>query len=163
MRRLPAVALLWGLSMSVQAAAPCPAPEYRQFDFWIGQWKVSKPDGTLAGHNTVDKVLDGCALHESWRGARGSRGHSYSMYDASKKTWHQTWVDTDGLVLLLDGKLDGGNMVLSGATRDDKGETLNRVTWTPQGGGKVRQLWETSPDAGKTWAVAFDGLYEKQP
>jgi hypothetical protein len=25
----------------------------------------------------------------------------------------------------------------------------------------VRQLWESSKDDGKTWAVSFDGLYRK--
>jgi len=25
----------------------------------------------------------------------------------------------------------------------------------------VRQLWETSNDDGKTWAVSFDGLYRR--
>jgi hypothetical protein len=35
----------------------------------------------------------------------------------------------------------------------------NRITWTPHPDGSVRQLWEQSTDEGKTWQVAFDGLY----
>jgi len=34
-----------------------------------------------------------------------------------------------------------------------------RITWTPQAGGHVRQLWEASDDSGKTWRVEFDGRY----
>ena len=35
----------------------------------------------------------------------------------------------------------------------------NRITWSPEPEGRVRQHWETSPDGGKTWATAFDGMY----
>lgn len=40
--------------------APCSAPEYRQFDFWIGRWNVYGPDGRLAGTNDVTREFDGC-------------------------------------------------------------------------------------------------------
>src|SRR5437868_4813404 len=38
------------------AAQPpsCSAREYRQFDFWIGDWDVLAPDGTRAGQNRVE-------------------------------------------------------------------------------------------------------------
>ena len=39
------------------------------------------------------------------------------------------------------------------------GAALQRITWTPLEGGVVRQLWETSKDGGRTWAVVFDGRY----
>ena len=85
-------------------------------------------------------------------------GLSYSAYDSIRKVWHQTWVDKDGLVLLLDGGLRDGKMVLEGPT----GKTLNRVSWEPRKDGSVRQLWESSDDAGKTWKVQFDGLYSRK-
>jgi len=37
-----------------------------------------------------------------------------------------------------------------------------RITWTPNHDGNVRQLWESSDDDGKTWTTAFDGIYHKQ-
>jgi hypothetical protein len=37
-----------------------------------------------------------------------------------------------------------------------------RVTWSPRPDSRVRQLWESSTDGGKTWSVVFDGLYERQ-
>lgn len=37
-----------------------------------------------------------------------------------------------------------------------------RVTWTPQPDGRVRQLWESSSDGSKTRTVVFDGLYARQ-
>ena len=38
-----------------------------------------------------------------------------------------------------------------------------RITWTPASDGSVRQLWELSSDAGKTWTVLFDGRYVRAP
>ena len=46
---------------------------YRQFDFWIGDWEVFNPQDQRVGSNRIDKVLGGCALHESWRGGTGHR------------------------------------------------------------------------------------------
>src|SRR5436190_24339821 len=51
------------------AASPapprCDAPEYRQFDFWAGEWDVtSAANGSAAGTNSVTRTLDGCVLQE---------------------------------------------------------------------------------------------------
>jgi hypothetical protein len=39
------------------------------------------------------------------------------MYDAARQVWHQTWVDSSGTLLLLEGGLRGKSMVLEGQTR----------------------------------------------
>ena len=155
---LTVILLALGADVAAQSSAPCSAPEHRRFDFWIGDWTVTNPAGKHAGDNTIEAVAGGCALHESWRGAGGSIGYSYSAYDALRKVWHQTWVDKDGLVLLLDGGIQDGKMVLTGPT----GRTLNRVSWEPRKDGSVRQLGESSEDQGKTWKVQFAGLYRKK-
>jgi hypothetical protein len=155
---------------SAQAApAPAPAPpacstpEFRQFDFWLGDWDVKLPDGKVAGTNSITSILDGCVLQESWQGAGKVKGNSFNIYDAATKTWHQTWVDNGGNLLSLKGGLVDGKMVLSGESVDDKGvKTINRITWTRIDADHVRQLWEASGDGGKTWQVAFDGQYTKK-
>jgi len=38
---------------------------------------------------------------------------------------------------------------------------VNKVTWTLNEDGSVRQHWETSSDQ-ETWKTAFDGLYVKE-
>lgn len=145
------------------AAKACAGPEHRQFDFWIGDWDVTTPNGAAAGRNRIEPILGGCVLRESWTGAKGGSGTSYNAYDRQRGRWHQTWVDNGGLVLLLDGQFAGGRMVLSGETRDTTGApVLNRITWQETGPGAVRQLWETSADGGKTWSVTFDGRYRKR-
>lgn len=155
--------LLLGLCVTAFAQAPKPRPcstlQHRQFDFWLGSWDVSLPDGKRAGRNRIESVLDGCALHESWTGESGFRGHSYSSYDANRGVWHQTWVDVSGAVLLIEGGLQNGAMVLSGLQQTPQGERLNRISWTPQPGGSLRQQWEISADGGGSWKTIFDGRY----
>jgi hypothetical protein len=167
--RLTAVVPAAPSLLAAQEIAPtaarkaCAASEHRQFDFWIGEWEVTTPNGAPAGRNRIESILDGCALRESWTGAKGGSGTSYNAYDRRSGRWHQTWVDNGGLVLLLDGTFADGRMVLSGETRDSSGaRVLNRITWQETAPGAVRQLWETSRDGGGTWSVAFDGRYRKR-
>lgn len=154
-----------GNSPASAAVASCSALEYRQFDFWIGEWDVSA-DGQAAGTNSVGPVHGGCALHESWQGTgeNGISGGSYNIYDRASGRWHQTWVDAAGTLLQLDGGMVDGSMVLSGSgpARDGAGLTLHRITWTPNEDGSVRQLWQASQDDGDSWSVLFDGLYAKR-
>ena len=87
-------------------------------------------------------------------------GMSINYYDPEDRKWHQDWVGGDGTILHLAGGLVGNAMVLSGVTKSGKGMTLNRITWTPLPGGKVKQEWSTSDDDGKTWQTSFVGIYE---
>ena len=53
-------------------------------------------------------------------------------------------------------------MVLEGRTRGaDNKETLNRITWTANDDGTVRQVWASSEDDGQNWRTLFDGLYTR--
>jgi len=144
---------------------PCAAAEHRQFDFWIGRFEVRDPSGKIVGHNRIERAHGGCALIENWTGAGGVTGSSVNIYDRDHHRWHQTWVDSSGGLLQLDGSLSESAMSLSGSAFDADAlnhVALQRITWTPLEGGRVRQLWESSTDGGKTWSVAFDGLYIRQ-
>jgi len=160
------VALLFALALPAglpgqEAAAPCSAPEYRQFDFWLGEWEVTNPSGEIVGKNTITSTIGGCAVHERWEGAKGGTGESVNAYDRLTNTWHQTWVGDRGLVLRLEGVLRDGSMVLEGETARPDGTSLQRITWTPAADGSVRQFWESSADDGQTWTVSFDGTYRE--
>ena len=166
LQRLLLISVVAALHFTVSQAAPaqpapCSAPEYRQFDFWLGDWDVTNPAGKAAGHNHITSEYGGCVLQEHWTGAGGSVGSSFNIYDPVRKVWHQTWVDNAGTLLEIEGGLKDGSMVMSGEQLQPDGKKLlNRITWTPKDG-KVRQFWETSADGGKTWQVSFDGLYAK--
>lgn len=135
--------------------------EARQFDFWVGEWEVTDPEGSLVGRNSITRLFGGRALAERWSGAGGGEGASLSAWDAARGRWHQTWTDSTGSTLLLDGGLVDGAMVLEGDAPGDEEpsrQQRHRITWTPVDHG-VRQLWQVSDDEGATWAVAFDGHY----
>ncbi len=144
-------------------AVPCTAAENRQFDFWIGDWDVTHPDGRPAGTNLIKPILNGCVLHESWKGRGNFVGESFNVYDARRKVWHQTWVDGTGGTLMLDGKIENGSMTLSDKDVPGKPDrnAVNEITWTPNADGSVRQHWRVSKDGGKTWQTSFDGKYVK--
>jgi hypothetical protein len=140
--------------------------EARQFDFWIGSWIVDDADGSPAGRNTIEPILDGLALRESWEGADGHRGTSLNAWDGARGVWHQTWVDDHGLVLQLDGRFRDGAMVLEGRRpkRDDPSVLVrHRIAWSPLDGDpdRLRQHWEASVDDGATWRTLFDGRYRR--
>ena len=148
---------------AASTAVPCSAPEYRQFDFWLGEWDVTTPDGKPAGRNSVTRPLGACVIQEHWKGVGGMSGESYNIYDRSTQRWHQTWVSDRGALLLLDGGLVDGNMVLQGAERTVQGKpTRDRITWTPKGPDEVHQVWEVSNDGGKSWSVQFHGVYKRR-
>ena len=169
MRGVAVMSVLLGMSAAGLAEEPatpptkkaCESPEHRQFDFWVGEWSVTQA-GKPAGTNRIERILDGCAVLESWTGASGYRGNSLNFYDPARKRWHQTWIGTDGQGLALDGEFIGGKMVLAGTRLDlaTKKTIHDRITWAPHADGTLRQTWETSEDE-KTWSIIFDGHYSR--
>jgi hypothetical protein len=148
-------------SALAQQPSPCATPESAQFDFWLGDWDVFKPDGKPAGTNRIERLY-GCGLHEHWSGAGGKvLGQSFNRWDPDRGVWHQTWVDNQGGLLLLEGAFRDGAMVMSDAAVPARkaGAPVNEIRWTAQPDGSVRQLWRVSPDGGGTWKVLFDGRY----
>ncbi len=144
------------------ASKPCETEQHRQFDFWVGDWQVTQADGTVAGTNRIEKILDGCVLKESWVGAGGGvRGESFNVYAGGR--WHQTWVDTAGRLLVLDGGLHDGKMVLAGTTPGkDGGAVQHEIAWTPLEDGRVKQHWRVSRDGGESWNDVFVGFYARK-
>jgi hypothetical protein len=154
------LACSWAIAAAAQMPpAPCSAAESRQFDFWIGDWDVFTPNGKLAGANRIEAIY-GCVLHESWKSAT-VQGQSLNVFDADRGVWHQTWIDSTGSLLVIEGKFSGGAMTMSDAALPGKkdAKAVNEITWTPQPDGTVRQHWRVSADGGKTWSTSFDGKY----
>jgi ketosteroid isomerase-like protein len=159
------VILLAGSSLaggSVAAAespksASCAAPAYRQFDFWAGDWDVFDVGSPIkVAHARIDLILDGCVLREDYQGADGHKGQSFTIYDAARNVWHQSWVTNRGQLLEIEGKIEAGDMVLSG--EDHAAGALVRGTWKPVNG-EVLETAETSTNGGKTWKRWFDLVF----
>lgn len=165
---LSAALVLWAPAPTLAQtapASPCSAPEHRAFDFWVGEWDVFTPDGRQAGQNVITRTMGGCVLHESYDGGQGYHGESFNVYDASRGLWHQTWVDNGGLLLVIEGGVRDGAMVMEGSTVAGEGvRMLQRISWTPlsEDGSRVRQFWQQSSDGGESWTTVFDGEYRRR-
>ena len=164
---LAALATLAGLSFAAAAQTPpvpppppaCQAAEHRQFDFWLGEWEVFLPNGNKAGDSRIEAIAAGCALLENWSGRGGFSGKSLNSYDRRDQRWHQSWVDSSGSRLELAGSFADRRMVLSSVPAAG---TVQRIAWSLNEDGSVRQLWESSADGGASWTVQFDGRYVRR-
>ena len=147
--------------------ADCQAPEYRQFDFWLGDWDVvpatppAKP--SPPARNTITLAHGGCVLVENWSTGMMT-GQSFNLYDRSRGEWHQTWVDSRGGLHEYRGSRQGANMVFFGSMPVPSSPQLRmhvRLTFFDQGNGRVRQLSERL-NADGTWSVNYDLLYTRR-
>lgn len=141
----------------------CDAPEFHQFDFWIGTWTVHDGAGQVLGYNVIKPIASGCGLLEHWRSAQGGfEGMSLNAFDPTLGRWTQRWVGASA-TLWLEGAPLGGAMVLTGTLPRplrSGGTALDRITWTPLEDGRVRQFWEVSLDGGE-WQPYFEGFYSR--
>ncbi|MBK9722570.1 MAG: hypothetical protein IPO78_13275 [Saprospiraceae bacterium] len=148
---------------------PCSGIEYRQFDFWIGEWEAFSPDGKKAGDSRISVILDSCVLLEEWTSVTVNNnvryaGKSFNRYNSIDKNWQQTWVDNFGLGNeYLKGSYLNNQMILETApfiyAKDSL--ALRKMTFTNLGNNKIRQFGEISKDGGKVWALEFDLEYRK--
>jgi hypothetical protein len=160
----------------------CPAPEARQFDFWIGEWDVTNLNRSAGGGewvetgtatNRVYAVVGGCAVVEHWSGkALGQpplaiEGFSVRAFDSEREVWD--------LVLLwpIQGPAPFGTP--SGRFSDGRGDFLNRVVNAR--GDTVRTRlsfsgirpdafqWNNafSADAGATWDSTWIMHFRRRP
>lgn len=161
------VYIIFLLSFSVLAQSepcPCCTENHRAFDFWVGEWEVFKPDGTLAGTNSIIKEQDDCILRENWISSNNPfTGSSVNFYNNQTARWEQLWIDNAGSHLYLYGNRKGNQMVLVSEEipRENKPSYVNRIIYTLNEDGTVRQLWEILIN-GEVANVAFDGLYRKR-
>jgi hypothetical protein len=140
------------------ATTPCTAPEFRQFDFWVGEWRIEVaglPSGAPQPPSDITLEPGGCAVFENF--ANGA-GLSLNVYNPADGNWHQTFIFSTGQRQILIGGLEGSEMVLTGPAPGPPG-SFDRWTWTPLSDGRVRQLQEVSNDGGQTVTPGFDGTY----
>ncbi|HEX9829334.1 MAG TPA: hypothetical protein VGB10_03905 [Bacteroidota bacterium] len=151
-------------SVYAQPKTPCKdSPEFRQFDFWIGEWEVRNPNGVKVGESSIQLIIGDCVIFENWTGAGGGTGKSFNVYNAATKQWQQFWVGSGGGVLELSGTYHDNKMEYTGESIQKDGKRIqNRLIFFNNPDKTVRQLWEQSTDGGKQWTVAFDGMYVRK-
>ncbi len=180
--RAIAPAIVLAFSVEAQAPAPSPSPtstpnprpcaaiaEYRQLDFWIGEWDVSpsvKTNDNPPSRSWIERALDQCVISETYVTPGTYTGRSLNSYNPVKKRWEQFWVDNTGGVHHYLGQSRDGNLYYEaeGLPSGGPGSPIARVkmTFFNQGSDQVRQLGEQSTDEGKTWTTIYDLIYRRR-
>ncbi len=151
------------------AVPPCAdVPGFSTLDFWVGKWDVLV-NGETVGTNSIQKILDGCAVTELWRGSGGSEGRSLFYYTPATDTWKQVWVTVGAAApggvkeKTLIARYDDGGVRFQGEIALPDGRAyLDRTTLTPLDGDRVRQHIEVSTDGGESWRTTFDAVYVRR-
>lgn len=166
-RAMAASAILSSVAFTVSAQPggppPCTSADHRAFDFWVGTWSVfpTANPSRQAGTNRIEKAHGDCVLIETWIGAGGVSGTSLNMFSGGR--WHQTWMSNGGMLVMSGGPAEGAMSLQSaeGSTWGGPDPAIDRITWTPNRNGTVRQHGERSTDGGKTWTTSFDLTYRR--
>jgi tetratricopeptide (TPR) repeat protein len=147
---------------------PCASTtENRQFDFWLGEWRVVTTVGeTPAGDSRIELILGDCVVQENWTsgGNTGYSGKSYNIYNAALKRWEQYWVDNAGGNIFFYGEWKDGVMdYWTDEIPQPDGKKLKRhLQFIKLNPDTVRQFSRGSNDDGKTWFVEYDFTYNRK-
>jgi hypothetical protein len=149
---------------------PCSSPEYRKFDFWIGEWEAFGLNGSKAGDSKISVILDSCIILEEWTSAslqRGLRyaGKSFNTYNASLGQWQQTWVDNTGTTISYSsGKSENASIIFKTHPFRVSKDTMaiRKLSFSKISDDKVRQHGEISKDDGTTWITEYDLEYRRK-
>ena len=137
--------------------------ECRQFDFWLGDWKITNPSGSKEASSRVYLALGQYLLVESWDDGKGHKGENLFAYSSDDKSWHGMFADNEGRVHVFTGKVVPGLAEFYGPSRGSNGEAvLNRIRVTRIAADKVKQSWEKSIDNGASWTAVFAGEYYRR-
>lgn len=152
--------------LAQSAAAPpppaCESAEHRQFDFWVGQWDVYRPDtNQLVARSLIEKLYGGCAVRENWMPLNGfGAGGSLNSYRPEEKMWRQVYTGAGNGWAEYQGGMEGEAMVLTGIQSMPNGsKTPVRITYKRGEVGSVHQIGEQSSDEGKTWQLRYHFIY----
>lgn len=149
---------------------PCSRPEFRQFDFWIGEWEAFAPNGNKGGDSKISVILDSCVILEEWTSVNAQqglvfKGKSFNSYNAASKQWQQTWTDNTGNTTeFLRGEGSDGKIVYYADKVPGPGAKnfMRKLTFIRLSDDKVRQLGERSDDGGTTWTTEYDLEYRRK-
>ena len=170
MRKLLLLTATVLMSSALYSQKPCSRPEYRQFDFWLGEWEAFGVNGQKAGDSKISLILDSCIILEEWTSASISQGiryagKSFNTYNAATKQWQQTWVDNvGGSNEYLLGKFDKNKIIYNSSPFPFSKDTMaiRKMTFTNLSSVKLRQHGEISKDNGVNWATEYDLEYRRK-
>ena len=142
---------------------PCSSTEASQFDFWLGNWDLTYND-TMHAVNLITKDLDNCVIHEHFKSPSTKYfGESWSVYNPKTKKWQQTWVDSQGGYITLNGVFENATMTLyTEPFIDQKGNKVQyRMLFNNITADKFDWNWDVTNDEGKTWKSSWEIHYKR--
>jgi hypothetical protein len=163
--------ILLALSAAAQSSAPqkpCAGPEFRQFDFWVGDWDLTWPGQNgqpeQHGHNRIERELGDCVIHEHFsdEATPAFQGTSLSTFTPQLGKWQQTWVDNQGAYMDFTGDFKEGQMVLSRAITQKGKPVMQRMVFKNIKPDSLDWSWERSDDDGATWKVVWPVHYQRR-
>lgn len=141
---------------------PCSAPEFKQFDFWVGSWDLTWSD-SLHGTNNITKDFDNCVITEHFdsQPSGNFKGMSVSTYSKNLGKWQQTWVDNQGGYLDFIGGWETDRMVLSRSFMKNDSTVFQRMVWFDISDSSFTWNWERSTD-NENWATLWQIHYKRK-
>lgn len=144
--------------------ASCAAnPKSRALDFWLGDWSIAAPGGGPDASSKVTPDLDHCLVVERWKGG-DETGVNLFGYSPDDKSWHGLFANNQGHIhVFFHGTVASDSAEFTGPNNGPDGRTiLNRITIRLIDANHVEQMWQKSPDDGKTWATLFRLQYTRK-
>lgn len=146
------------MSSAATPPAACSGPEFRQLDFWLGEWDLRWDawPGIAGGSgtNSITRAFGGCVVQEDFvaggPSTGGLAGRSVSTFHAPTKRWRQTWVDNQGSYFALVGGPEGERFVLT-ASRAKDGTPAQRMVFEAITSSSLTWRWQKTADDGSTW------------
>jgi hypothetical protein len=154
----------------------CSAPPYRQFDFWLGNWRIEQEirtaDGGSARFAAADQVeaaASGCAVVEHWHGVvqfywEGMTSPdslwalSVRSYDAARDVWSIYWLDSRHATFgpPFVGRFDGVRGTFTRrSVRPDGTLSLSRIVFDPVNADSVEWRLDVSRGDGTPWTTIW--------
>jgi hypothetical protein len=136
------------------------------FDFWVGDWELSwsNPDGSVSkGKNKIEKIVAGKVIQENFADSNGFIGTSISVFNKTKKTWHQAWADNSGGYFNFIGEKEGDKRIFKTEPKKIGENTfvLRMVFYDIKSDSFVWD-WQRSNDNGLTWSLNWRINYKRK-
>lgn len=153
------------MAQDEEQPAPCSTEEYRQLDFWVGEWNASWVDaeGTEQhGMNRITRELDNCMIEENFDGNPGTPlvGHSISMYVGRLGHWKQIWMDNQGSFLDFHGGPDDEGFHFTMERPVEEAPHM-RMIFRNISEDSFDWHWQRSQDGGETWEDSWHIHYTR--
>lgn len=153
---------------SASKTGNCTDPEYRQLDFWLGEWDLSwtQNDGKPGqGTNSItQQPYDNCVIMENFDGAPTMefKGMSVSTWHKPSKLWRQAWVDDQGgFFSLYGGPNEDGTFSLEMERPGDRGP-FRRMVWEDITDKSLVWRWQGKSSVEKPWIDQWVIYYAKR-